>query len=187
MSLLKEVGSYSDRKGVLFAKVDIPEFSEVVLRDVVIMSTRWWGDFMSGISALIGEKALRPALYYSAYRMMKQHNQKGVMKMIGEGKLPRRRVFEMARDVFSSLGFGEIIGIEVVGGRIRIAVKDSFEARGRRAERPVCHFVAGMLSAVVEDVFGIRIGPVTEESCAATGNDRCVFSAEVMEAGVEAI
>ncbi|RDD52869.1 MAG: hypothetical protein BA066_07385 [Candidatus Korarchaeota archaeon NZ13-K] len=182
MSLLKEVRSWEDRKGVLYARVDVPEFSEVTLRDVVIMSTRWWADFMSGIAALMGEKALRPVLYYSAYRMMKQHNQKGLLRMVREGKLPRKRIFEIACDIFSSLGFGEIISMEVVGGRMRIAVKDSFEARGRRAERPVCHFVAGMLSAILEDIFEMRIGPVIEESCAATGNDHCSFSAEVMEA-----
>lgn len=180
---MKEVRNWEDRRGVLYAKVDVPEFSEVFLRDVVIMSTRWWADFMSGISALMGEKALRPALYYSAYRMMKQHNQKGIVRM--KGKVPRRRIFEIACEIFSSLGFGEIRGVEVAGGRMRVVVRDSFEARGRRAEKPVCHFVAGMLSAMVEDIFDIRVGPVVEESCAATGNEHCTFSAEVMEVGVD--
>jgi len=184
---LREVRNWPDKRGVLYARVDVPEFSEVILRDVIIMSTRWWADFMSGISALMGEKALRPVLYYSAYRMMKQHNQKGVMKMIKEGKLTRKRIFEIACDIFSTLGFGEVRSIELARGRIRITVKDSFEARGRRAEGPVCHFVAGMLSAIVEDIFGIRTGPLVEESCAATGNDFCTFSAEVMEIGVNSI
>lgn len=185
MPLLREVRNWDDRKGVLYARVDVPEFSEVLLRDVVVMSTRWWADFMSGISALMGEKALRPALYYSAYRMMKQHNQKGIARM--KGKVPNRRIFEVACEIFASLGFGEVRSMELSGGRIRVVVRDSFEARGRRAERPVCHFVAGMLSAIVEDVFDIRIGPVVEESCAATGNEYCTFSAEVMEIGVDSV
>ncbi len=183
---LKGVIERKDKKGVLSALVDVPEFGEVSLKDVVIMSTRWWADFMSGISIIFGEKALHPILYYSAYRLMKQHNQRGVLKKIAEyggsdSPQVRERLFRVAAEVFSCLGFGHIREVSVDDNAIRINVENSFEARGRRSSYPVCHFVAGVLAALVEDVYGLRIGPMREERCTATGAESCTFVAELME------
>ncbi len=182
---LKRVEERGERKGVLYAVVNVPEFGEVVLNDVVLMSTRWWADFMSGISVVFGDKALRPILYYSAYRLMKQHNQRGLSRKIadyGDGSHEmREKLFSIAAEVFSCLGFGRITDVTLDGSTIRINVKDSFEARGRKSPYPVCHFVAGILAALVEDVYGLRIGPMREERCKAAGADSCTFVAELME------
>ncbi len=184
---LRWVGESPGRRGVIQARVDIPGFGEVTLRDVVIMSTRWWADFMSGISVLVGEKALRPVLYYSAYRMMKQHDQKGIVPFVEEisrsgsgGTGGPDEVFEVAGEVFSALGFGRILEFGRGDGYFTVVVADSFEARGRRSAHPVCHFVAGILAALIEDTMGLRIGPVIEERCAAAGAEACVFRAEIM-------
>ncbi len=183
---LDEVGEWPDRKGVLYAKVDVPEFGKVVLKDVVIMSTRWWSDFMSGISVIFGDKALRPILYYSAYRLMKQHNQRGLIRKLNEyadmNSLDvRRKMFNVAAEVFACLGFGRIEEIELDENHIRAVVKESFEARGRKSSAPVCHFVAGVIAALIEDIYGLRIGPVREERCSAMGAESCLFVAELME------
>ncbi len=183
---LDEVREWPDRKGVLYAEVNVPEFGKVVLKDVVIMSTRWWSDFMSGISVIFGDKALRPILYYSAYRLMKQHNQRGLIRKIREyadidSPEARRRMFHVASEVFACLGFGRIEGVEIDENHIRAVVKESFEARGRKSSSPVCHFVAGVIAALIEDIYGLRIGPVREERCSAMGSESCLFVAELME------
>ncbi len=183
---LNEVGEWPNKKGVLYAKVDVPEFGEVTLKDVVIMSTRWWSDFMSGISVIFGDKALRPILYYSAYRLMKQHNQRGLIRKLSEyadldSLEVREKMFRVAAEVFACLGFGRIEDVRVEGGHIKVTVRESFEARGRKSSAPVCHFVAGVLAALIEDIYGLRIGPIREDRCSAMGADSCLFVAELME------
>jgi len=171
-----------ERAGVLRAEVEIPGFGRVVLRDMFLMSTRWWADFMAGLSIFVGEKGLRPVLYYSAYRMMKVHNSRGILA--ARGRLSPEEMMEAARMVYRSLGFGDIVQVSAGGGKVVVRVRNSFEARGRRSDSPVCHFAAGILAALVEDVTGIRIGPMVERECQAAGAELCTFEAEILEGGV---
>ncbi|MDK2463300.1 MAG: hypothetical protein QI223_00780 [Candidatus Korarchaeota archaeon] len=59
---LRAIEEDPHRRGVLRAEVDIPHFGRVVLKDMFLMSTRWWADFMAGLTVFVGEKGLRPVL-----------------------------------------------------------------------------------------------------------------------------
>ncbi len=64
-------------------------------------------------------------------------------------------------------------------GAYRIRVYDSFEAdsfiqRNGGAKKPVCHFIRGVLSGLVESVEG-REYTVKEVKCAAMGDEYCEF------------
>ncbi len=179
---LRVIEEDPERKGVLRAEVDIPHFGRVVLKDMFLMSTKWWADFMAGLSVFVGEKGLRPVLYYSAYRMMKVHDSKGIVST--KEKLSLGEMLDAAKRVYRSLGFGDILSISLEKERVVVKVRNSFEARGRRSDSPVCHFTAGLLAALVEDITGIRIGPMIERECQATGKDVCVFEAEILEGGL---
>ena len=161
--------------------MDIPHFGRVVLRDMFLMSTKWWADFMAGLAVFVGEKGLRPVLYYSAYRMMKVHDSKGIVST--RERLSLNEMLDVARRVYRSLGFGDILSITLGQERVVVRVKNSFEARGRRSDSPVCHFTAGLLAALVEDITGIRIGPMIERECQAAGAEACAFEAEILEGG----
>ncbi len=166
--------------GRIEVEVDIPLFGKAVLPDVFLMSTRWWADFMAGISVVAGSKAIGPVLYYSAYRLMKSHNEKGIVPM--REKFGKDELFRIAFSIFETLGFGKIEKIEMEDNSVRVLVSNSFEARRRKSKEPVCRFVAGILAALVEDILRVRIGPMEEVRCQATGDDFCEFRAEVMEA-----
>ena len=178
---LRAIEEDPERRGVLRAEVEIPYFGVVVLKDMFLMSTRWWADFMAGLSVFVGEKGLRPVLYYSAYRVMKVHDSKGIA--LARERLSLNEMLVVARRVYRSLGFGEILSITLGEEKVVVRVKNSFEARGRRSDSPVCHFTAGLLAALVEDTTGIRMGPMIERECQAAGADTCTFEAEILEGG----
>ncbi|MDK2463301.1 MAG: hypothetical protein QI223_00785 [Candidatus Korarchaeota archaeon] len=112
---------------------------------------------------------------------MKVHDSKGIVST--KEKLSLSEMLDVAKRVYRSLGFGDILSITLGEEKVVVRVKDSFEARGRRSDSPVCHFTAGLLAALVEDTTGIRIGPMIERECQAAGADACTFEAEVLEGG----
>ncbi len=178
--MMKNIRKIQNDQGSIRVEVDIPLFGRAILPDVFIMSTKWWADFMAGISVVAGSKAIGPVLYYSAYRLMKAHNEKGIVPM--RERFEKDELFGIAASIFETLGFGRIEKIEIEDNFVRISVSNSFEARRRKSKEPVCRFVAGILAALVEDILRVRIGPMEEVSCQAAGDGLCEFRAEVMEA-----
>jgi hypothetical protein len=74
------------------------------------------------------------------------------------------------------LGWG-LWTIEVEPAMIRLLVRNSpFAAGFGSSPTPVCHPIAGMLSAVATMIFG-RTATVREIACAACGSETCGFEA----------
>ncbi len=56
-----------------------------------------------------------------------------------------------------------------------VVITESFEAMARRAEQPSCHFFRGFLAGFLSELFR-RTVTVTEEKCAARGDNQCEFT-----------
>lgn len=93
-------------------------------------------------------------------------------------------------DVISAVGWyfgwgtGEVVERGEKNGKYRIKVYDSFEAdsfirRVERTEKPVCHFMKGVLNGIVEGVEGRKYRS-EEKMCKAMGGEYCEFVLQPM-------
>ncbi len=88
-------------------------------------------------------------------------------------------------DIMSSVGwyFGWCIGILIEKGeKYKVIVYDSFEAesylkREGKTEKPVCHFLRGVLAGIISEVNGEKYKAV-EKKCKAMGDEYCEFEVE---------
>ncbi len=80
---------------------------------------------------------------------------------------------------FFGWGTGTVIESGENDGRYRVRVYDSFEAdsflkRAGNTEKPVCHFMRGVLNGIVESIEGRKYSS-KEDKCLAKGDGFCEF------------
>jgi len=95
----------------------------------------------------------------------------------------RLKTKEEALTSFSKLKHKEKWGkisfqkINFKNGLGKVIVTDSFETKARKTKQPSCHFFRGFLAGFLSELFQKTV-TVTEENCAAKGDEQCEFTFE---------
>ncbi len=96
------------------------------------------------------------------------------------GAMTKEQVLELVCKSCLSHGLadGKIQEFDETSGSVRVILHDSVEASmySERQSAPVCHFIRGMISGVLEEMFG-RKTDAKETQCAAMGAPDCVIEA----------
>ena len=89
-----------------------------------------------------------------------------------------RVLLEGAFHVLQRLGWfthAEIRELDPERGVVTLAVKNSVVAYGRRSDRPLCYFLAGLFSGYASKVLGREV-KIVEVRCQARGDPYCIFT-----------
>ena len=96
------------------------------------------------------------------------------------GAVTKERVLEAICKFSLSHGLADakIQEFDETSGSVKVILHDSVEAcmYSVRQSAPVCHFIRGMISGVLEEMFG-RKADAKETQCAATGAPYCIIEA----------
>ena len=107
-----------NRDGVIGATVEIEHLGEVALPDLFVFSAKWWAAVVEKVAEVLGPSGARSVLHYVGYRVMKEHDSKGVVPMRKRGVEPGVLV-SIADGVFRALGMGRLVRLELAGGEVR--------------------------------------------------------------------
>ncbi|MHA1860275.1 MAG: hypothetical protein ACTSVF_04160 [Candidatus Asgardarchaeia archaeon] len=177
---IDNITAIKNEDGAIKIYVNIEGVLENRALDMVALSTKFWSKIKEGIEDIIGEEAMAGLLREVGYRLMKEHNEKGVKVLILNKKLSRAELMALSSAIYKSLGFGVIEGMKEVESGLICVVRNSFEAR--RAQefgkmgKASCHFTSGVVWALLEDVFEKKCKGVIEAKCIAKGDRECIFT-----------
>jgi len=151
---------------------------QVRVNRVVLLGTGTFIELQKGAEELIGKQS--DAVFYDAgIRSGKEGWYALHTELKENGDVLIMKMFSFAEE--SGLGWFlvESLNIEPEGRRGSVTVSHSFIAHTYgRAEKPVCHFIAGFIAGFVSAAWGVEV-TCTETFCSAVSGDVCVFEWEV--------
>lgn len=99
-------------------------------------------------------------------------------------QMSKERILDYGFNILRALGWGRIepetidtgadpsFRVEVLHPTLPAVYRDEND---ELSERPICHYLSGMIRQSMESIIFGEDVEITETSCAATGGDRCVF------------
>lgn len=146
----------------------------------ILLGTGTFVELQKGVRDMLGKQS--DAIFYEAgIRSGREGYAALKIELDMDGNEIVRKLFSFTDET----GFGwfkvESLEIEHSEKRGSIKVSNSFigDTYGK-ADRPVCHFIAGFIAGFVSSAWGIEV-ECEETSCTAVNGDYCTFSWESIE------
>ncbi len=141
---------------------------------VVLLGSGTFVELQKGIEDLLGNQA--DAVFYDAgIRSGKEARETIETELNEKGEELIKRTFSLMEE--SGFGWFKVDDLKVDSSERRgsVEVSHSFIAETYgKAERPVCHFVAGFIAGIVSVIWNTEI-VCDETSCKSVNGDKCVF------------
>jgi len=152
---------------------------QVKVNRVVLLGTGTFIEFQKGAEELLGKQS--DAVFYDAgIRSGKEGWYALHTELKEDGDVLIRRMFSFTEE--NGYGWFRVreYNIEPEEKRGSVTVSHSFIGNTYgKAEKPVCHFIAGFIAGFVSASWGFEVA-CNETSCTAVNGDVCVFEWEVV-------
>lgn len=165
----KEFRAIQGREGFVWNSFHFP----VKLSDgrrAVVVSLESMGELMKRLRTILGSGApiilyeMGEAIGQAAAILVDTHHTGADV----ESKL------QVTGDMYSMAGWGEVVNLSMVGGRIAVSVKSNFECTTSNIVAPRSHFFRGELAGSLGAVLGHKL-VCKETKCLGGGGEVCEF------------
>jgi len=139
-----------------------------------IFPFRAFSDFESALELIFSSSAASVILYMAALKCGRN-----LCRMVKERVRTKEEALSSLSELKNEKRWGKISfqNVRFESGSGKVVIVGSFEAVARKAKQPSCHFFRGFLAGFLSELFQKTIA-VTEEKCAAKGDEQCEFTFE---------
>ena len=140
---------------------------------VITFRLRTWQNLIDRLTSIAGERVAETLLSQIGNSIGRSGMEYSRDRILTEDDL--WKVFDM---VLQARGWGRCEGLSkemVSGGSYIFRLRNTPLSYQRRALKPMCYMMRGILTGWLEAYLGTKAKTAVEKSCAAMGNSLCIF------------